>query len=213
MILRTFILLAVWLGLQSAFAAAPKRTAAFGIELGATPQSVSASLSAQYELCVPLKRIYHQTPGDSAEYTAALTINPGLSSRDLATSDVCPDSPAGNGITDAVDARFVHPEIDPAQRLYSIEAHRLYPDVVHGRPPRLRNSFDELRAELFRTYGRPIDERREQVASSAANLAKGLGIRDAVEREDYLVRYLGRPGAGWRNRKSRGPRVIATGPT
>jgi hypothetical protein len=54
----------------------------------------------------------------------------------------------------------------------------------------LRNSFDELRAELLRTYGRPIDERRERVASSAANLAASLGIGDDVAREDYLVRYL-----------------------
>ncbi len=66
----------------------------------------------------------------------------------------------------------------------------MFPDVVYLATPRLRNSFDEPRAELFRTYGRPIDERRERVPSAAADLAKNLGIDRNVKREDFLVRYL-----------------------
>jgi hypothetical protein len=183
-------LLAAGLGIGSVGAAAPTHPAAFGLELGASPGFVKTALEERYQACTVVRSIYHEVPGESAPQTAALAINPGLSFNDIGAPDVCAYSPAGSGITDAVDARFVHPDLDRNQPLYSVEVQRLYPDIVYGQPPRLRNSFDALRAELFRTYGRPVDERREKVASSAANLAASLGIAHDVKREDYVVRYL-----------------------
>jgi len=109
---------------------------------------------------------------------------------DIGAPDICSFSPAGDGITDAIEAKFVHPDIGADQPMYSLEVQRLYPDVVYGRPARLRNTFEALRTQLMRTYGKPIDERREKIFSSAANLASSLGIGADVKREDYLVRYL-----------------------
>jgi hypothetical protein len=185
-----FIAICLIAACADAPAAAPKPAAAFGIELGAKPESVAGTLAERYSICSVAKSVYHEMPGETAEHIAALEINPGLAFNDIGAPDVCSYSPAGEGITDSVEVRFVHREIDPTQIAYSIEAKRVYPDIVYSSVPRLRNSFDELRAELFKTYGRPIDERRERVASSAANLAASLGIGQNVKREDYLVRYL-----------------------
>ena len=171
-------------------AAPPKQTAAFGLELGTPPQSVARSLAERYGACSVVKSIYHELPGQAARHTAGLDINPGLTFNDIGAPDVCAYSPAGDGITDSIETRFAHPDVDRNQALYSIEATRVYPDVVYAQRPRLRSSFDEIRAELFKQYGRPIDERRERVTSSAANLAMSLGIGQNVKREDYLVRYL-----------------------
>jgi hypothetical protein len=174
----------------AARAVPPKQVAAFGIELGASPQWVASSLADRFRPCSVVRSIYHESTGQAAQHIAGLDINPGLTFNDIGAPDVCSYSLAGEGITDSIETRFAHPDIDRNQALYSIQAQRVYPDVVYSPTPRLRNSFDELRAELFRTYGRPIDERRERVASSAANLAASLGIGQNVKREDYLVRYL-----------------------
>jgi hypothetical protein len=174
----------------TAHAAPPKQASAFGVELGATPQSVASVLAERYRVCSVAQSVYHELPGESVQHIAGLDINPGLTFNDIGAPDVCAYSPAGDGVTDSIETRFAHPAVDRNQSLYSIEATRVYPDVVYAPLPRLRNSFEQLRAELFRTYGRPIDEKRERVASSAANLAASLGIGQNVKREDYLVRYL-----------------------
>lgn len=171
-------------------AGVPARLAAFDLELGATPASVMSTLGHDYTPCNPVRSVYHERPGASTPVTAALAINPGLTYNDIGAPDLCAYSPAGDGITDAIDARFVHPDVDPHQPSYSLEVKRLYPDIVYAKRPRLRNPFDALRKQLFKTYGRPVDERREKIASAAANLAASLGIGGDVKREDYLVRYL-----------------------
>ena len=174
----------------TAHAAPPKQVSAFGVELGATPQSVASVLAERYRVCSVAQSVYHELPGESVQRIAGLDINPGLTFNDIGAPDICAYSPAGDGVTDSIETRFAHPAVDRNQSLYSIEATRVHPDVVYAPLPRLRNSFEQLRAELFRTYGRPIDEKRERVASSAANLAASLGIGQNVKREDYLVRYL-----------------------
>ena len=189
MLLR-FAAICLIAGCVGARAAPPKQVAAFGIELGASPQSIASSLARHYRPCSVVQSIYHELPGQRAEHVAGLDINPGLTFNDIGAPDVCAYSPAGDGITDSTETRFAHPNIDRNQALYAIQVQRLYPDVVYSPTPRLRNSFDQVRAELFRNYGRPIDQRREPVASSAANLAASLGIGKNVKREDYLVRYL-----------------------
>ena len=171
---------------------APKDAAVFGFALGASPQSIASALAERYRPCRVVKAIYNDSAGERAEHIAELAINPGLMSNDIGPN-ICTYSPAGDGVTDAVEVRFVHPEIDRAQGAYSIAAKRVFPDIVYLQPPRLRNSFEELQAELFKRYGRPIDQRRERAASAAANLAKNLGVDRNVEREDFLVRYLWAP--------------------
>ena len=91
---------------------------------------------------------------------------------------------------DSVEARFTHPDVDPKQPLYWLQTFRAYPDVVHATPPRVRTSFDEVRDELLRRYGKPSDERRERIVSYAASTEASLGVVKKVKREDYLVRYL-----------------------
>lgn len=174
----------------SADAAVPKQHAAFGIALGDAPQAVLTLLGEQYKECRLAKGIYRAAPGEAAAYTASLAINPGLTAHDPATLDLCTYSPAGDGVTDAIDARFLHPSIDAQQRLYFVEVQRSYPDVVYLPRAVVRNSFDDVRAALFRLYGRPIDEKRERIVSSAASRAVSLGFAANVKREDYLVRYL-----------------------
>ena len=170
-------------------AEAPTSDSVFGLALGASPQSVASALAKGYPACRVVKSVYRASPGDDGEQIAELAINPGVISNDFGPN-LCVHSPAGDDITDSIEARFAHPDIDRARIAYSIAAKRVFPDVVYLKPLRFRNSFEELQAELFRTYGRPIDRRRERVASSAADLAKNLGIDRNVKREDFLVRYL-----------------------
>ncbi len=118
-------------------------------------------------------------------------INAGLSAHDPASLNPCTYSPAGDGIVDSIEARFTHPDIDAKQPLYSLEAFRAYPDAVQAAaaaPAHSRST--SVRRELFRTYGKPIDERRERIVSSAASADASLGVARKVKREDYLVRYL-----------------------
>jgi hypothetical protein len=178
------------LAMGSGAAAVPARLEAFGLALGATPNAIGSMLGRDYKPCSPIQSVYHERPGDRAPVIAALEINPGLTYNDIGAPDLCSYSPAGDGITDAIEAKFVHTDIDPDQPLYALEVQRLYPDIVYAKPARLRNSFDSLRAQLFKTYGRPVDERRERISSSAANLAFSLGIGGDVKRDDYQVRYL-----------------------
>jgi hypothetical protein len=173
-----------------AHAAAPKQTSVFGLSLGATPQAVTAKLQSQYRNCQIARSVYHQSAGETAPVMASLAVNPGLTVNDIGAHNLCTESPAGEGITDGVEATFAHARIEAEQPLYSIVAKRLYPDSVYAQPAKIGQSFDALRDELFRTYGKPIDERREPIASAAANLATSLGIAKKATREDYLVRYL-----------------------
>jgi len=177
-------------GSAGAFAKPPAQPGAFGFNLYSTPTVAMSTFERDYKPCNPVRSLYHERPGDPGQVTAGLSVNPGLMYNDIGAADVCSFSPAGDGITDAIEAKFVHPDIDANQPMYSLEVQRLYPDVVYGHPARLRNTFEALRAQLLRTYGRPIDERREKISSSAANLAFSLGIGKDVKREDYLVRYL-----------------------
>jgi len=182
-----FIALAVT---HNGFATLPEQISVFGFDLRSTPAIAMTAFERDYKPCNPVRAVYHERQGDSGQITAALSVNPGLMYNDIGAPDLCSFSPAGDGITDGIELRFAHPDIDKNQPLYSIEAQRLYPDVVYARPALLRNTFETLRTELFKTYGRPIDERRERITSSAANLAASLGIGKDVKREDYLVRYL-----------------------
>jgi hypothetical protein len=189
-IVKIIVVLVGALGLPPAEAAPPKQTGAFGVALDATPDFVRTFLAASYRPCSIARSVYRKRPEETAPPTAALAINPGLAEHDPDPLGPCKYSPAGDGLTDAIDARFAHPEVDGSQRLYFLEAFRVYPDVVYSEPPRVRTSFDDVRNELFRTYGKPIEERRERIASSAANFAKSLGVAKSVKREDYRVRYL-----------------------
>jgi len=161
-----------------------------GVALGATPTQVAAVLARDYPVCQPARSIYHAGGREKEETTAALSINPGLSSRDIGAADLCAFSPAGEGVSDSIEGRFLHPSLDTDQPLYWLRTHREFPDFAYGKTVKPPNSFEALRAELMRRYGRPVDERRTPTVSSAANLASSLGIGRQVRREDQLVRYL-----------------------
>ena len=171
-------------------AGAPKETAAFGLALDATPESVRSVLARRYAPCSVARSIYRNHRTDSAPQIAELAINAGLAAHDPASLSPCTYSAAGDGVIDSIEARFTHPDVDPKQPLYWLQVYRSYPDVVHAVPPRVRTSFDDVRNELFRTYGKPSDERRERIVSYAASTQTSLGVVKPVKREDYLVRYL-----------------------
>jgi hypothetical protein len=187
---RVIVVLLGALAIARANADAPRQMAAFGIALDATPDSVKASLAARYKPCRVVSSVYRHRAGVAESPIAAVEINPGVAQNDPGSLDLCAYSPSGDGVTDAIDARFTHPDVDHNQPLYSLEVFRAYPDVVYIEPPRVRVSFDDVRSELFRTYGKPIDQRRERIISSAANRATSLGIYKNAKREDYVVRYL-----------------------
>jgi len=184
------IVVAGVLACTGVFAAPPRQTAAFGLALDATPDSVKHFLAERYARCNVVRSSYRNHPSVTSPQVAELAINAGLAAHDPASLNPCTYSPAGEGMTDSVEARFMHPDVDPRQPLYWLQAFRAYPDVVHARPPRVRTSFDELRNELFRMYGKPSDERRERIVSYAASTETSLGVVKKVRREDYLVRYL-----------------------
>jgi hypothetical protein len=171
-------------------AAAPRQTAAFGLALDAPPDSVKRLLAIRYPPCNVVRSVYRNHPGDTVPQTAEFAVNAGLAAHDPASLSPCIYSPAGADMMDSIEARFTHPDVDPNQPLYWLQAYRSYPDVVHSEPPRVRTSFDEVRRDLFRTYGKPSDERRERIVSYAASTEASLGVVKKVKREDYLVRYL-----------------------
>ena len=187
---RIAIAVAGALACAGAFAAAPKETAAFGLALDATPDTVKGYLAKRYARCNVARSSYRTHSSGTAPQIAELAINAGLAAHDPGSLTPCTYSPAGDGMMDSIEARFTHPDVDPKQPLYWLQAFRSYPDVVHATPPRVRTSFDDVRNELFRTYGRPSDERRERIVSYAASTERSLGVVKKVRREDYLVRYL-----------------------
>ena len=186
-----FVCVAIVVSMFSELAdcAEPREAAAFGIALGETPEAVKTFFDARYKECT-IDHLVYRVGDDGKRHTAALAVNLGLAAHDPSSLVPCVSSPAGNDITDSIEARFAHPDVDPDRRLYSLLAFREYPDSVYARPPRVRTTFDEVRKALFKTYGKPIEERRERVASAAANRIKSLGLAANVKREDYLVRYL-----------------------
>jgi hypothetical protein len=189
MVARFTFVLVLALVLTPARAVTPKQTAAFGIALDATPQSVAAFLASNYKPCSIARSVYRQSPGATAREIAALAINPGLADGDPGSQNQCNYSPAGDDVIDAIDARFAHPDVDRKQPLHWLEVHRVYPDAIYARPPRFRMSFDELRSELLRTSAsRSTND--GALPSVAANLAASLGVDKNIKREDYRVRYL-----------------------
>jgi hypothetical protein len=83
-----------------------------------------------------VKSIYHEVPGETTQPIAELDISPGLTFNDIGAPDVCSYSPAGDGITDSIETRFAHPDVDRNQPAFSIEAKRVWPDVVYAPVPR-----------------------------------------------------------------------------
>jgi len=163
-------------------AEAPKEVSAFGLALGQTPAQVRAVLSARVPHCAILPSVYHESEGYTDDVTAILDVARG-------TEDVCRSGP-GEDVEDELSAFFAHPSIAEKQPLYQIDWQRTFPDVALVPHSKIKYSFDKIRAELFRTYGRPIDDRQEKTTSSAADLATSLSLGKNVKREDYLVRYL-----------------------
>jgi hypothetical protein len=174
---------AVALGASDAGAAQPKALSVFGLALGPGSESVRKTLTERYPRCAILPSVYHASSGYPSDAIAILDIARG-------TLDVCRDGPPESEVEDSISVNFAHPAVDPNQPLYQIDFQRSYPDVMLGSPAKIRASFDKIRAELFRTYGVPVDERRERTVSASADLAKSLSLGQGVKREDYLVRYL-----------------------
>jgi hypothetical protein len=167
----------------NAHAELPRQVSAFGIALGQTPEAVHTILGKQYPNCALLPSVYHESAGYSPDPLAILDIARG-------TMDVCRTGATGREVEDSLSATFAHPSIDPRQPLYQIDVQRGYPDVALVRNSKVQYPFDKIRAELFRTYGKPIETRREKISSAAADFAKSLALDMNVRREDFLVRYL-----------------------
>lgn len=171
------------LGAGEALAERPKALSVFGLALGPGPESIRSELTRRYPQCATLPSTYHTSSGYPDNVIAILDIARG-------TLDVCRNGPAGSDVEDSISVTFAHPSIDPNQPLYQIDFERSYPDVVLGTPAKIRYPFDKLRAELFRTYGVPLEEYRERTSSASADLAKSLSLGVGAKREDYVVRYL-----------------------
>lgn len=180
---RRLAVLALCLWATHARGDPPKQVTAFGLTLGQTPESVRSVLSQRYPNCAILPSIYHESAGYPPAVTALFEIARG-------TLDVCQGGPEGKDVNDELSVNFAHPSIADSQPAYQIDVERAFPDAALVRRGRIVHPFDKIRAELFRTYGRPIEERREKTTSSAADLEKSLSLDIGVAREDYKVRYL-----------------------
>ena len=178
------------LPLGQAAAAPPAQLSAFGIALGAPPESVMSQLTSRYPSCRPIRSFYRDRPGENTRVISEIAINPGTSSNDPATKRACEYSPAGDGVLDAVEARFTHSDVAAEQPLHWLEVFREYPDVVLDGTAKSRLPFEQLRSELFRMYGKPNDEKRQRGVSAAASRSISLGVKVDSKREDHIVRYL-----------------------
>src|ERR1700682_3522238 len=144
---------------------------------GSDPEAVRTILGQQYPYCALLPSVYHESAGYSPDTLAIHDIARG-------TLDVCRTGATGREVEDSLSANFAHPSIDPHQPLYQIDVERIYPDVALVRNSKVQYPFDKMGAELFRTYGKPIETRREKITSAAADLAKSLSIGVGAKRED-----------------------------
>lgn len=175
--------LCLCLGICQARGEAPKRFEVDGLALGQTPEAVRSVLAARWPHCAILPSIYHESAGYPNDVTAILDIARG-------TLDECRVEHAGSETEDSLSVTFAHPSIAANQPAYQIDIERAYPDVAVVKNARILYPFDKVRDELFRIYGRPIDERREKITSAAADLATSLARGVGIKREDQLVRYL-----------------------
>jgi hypothetical protein len=173
----------LFLSAASAYAEAPKQVTAFGLALGQTPELVRSILTERVPRCAILPSIYHESAGYPNDVTAIFDIARG-------TLDVCRSGPGEGDVEDALSVNFAHPSIAEKQPLYQIDWERTFPDVALVPHSKIEYSFDKIRAELFRTYGRPTSQRKERITSAAADLAKSLALDKNVQREDALVRYF-----------------------
>ena len=123
----------------------------------------------------------------------------------------CVSSPSGRRtITDSIEARFAHPDVDADQRLYSLLVFREYPDVVYAQPLACGRPFDEVRKALFRTYGKPISEvRRERVASASPTASEPRAWRATSARGLPGPLSLGGRGHSARAPSTKTPPAIA----
>jgi hypothetical protein len=161
----------------------PKQTTAFGLALGQTPATVESLLSKRYPGCGILPSYYHETPEYPSNVTALFDIARG-------TLDECIGPPEGKDLKDSLTVIFTHPSIAESQPAYQIDIDRNFPDPALVRNGKIVYSFDQIRAELFRIYGRPTEERKESINSAAASLESSVLPNSKVRREDYRIRYL-----------------------
>ena len=168
-------------GLQGAAAAPPQRLSYDGLDIGATPDVLAAWLARQHPNCVPGSSSYRASEGYASNLIASYDINRG-------SINEC--SKEGNELDDAVEVTLAHPAVDPTRGAYRIDIVKLYPDTVLTSVRKISRTFEPVRQELFRTFGKPFQELRIEVPSASANLARGLNMDKGIKREDYLVRYL-----------------------
>jgi hypothetical protein len=162
---------------------APKGLTAFGATLGQSPDAVRAVLTKRYPTCAILPSVYHESPGFPPDVTAIFDIARG-------TLDVCRDTPDGKDLEDALSVTFAHPSIAEGQPAYQIYAERVFPDVALAPRGKIVHSFNKVRDELFRLYGKPTEQDMQPIASAAADLEKSIAVGSNVKREDFRVRYL-----------------------
>lgn len=154
-----------------------------GINVGAQPEAVDSWFAKRYRNCPVEHSIYHSAEGHASDLFSDYYVNRG------SLTECHQDSEPG-AIEDSIDVRLAHPAVDPTRAAYLVDIKRNYPDILLAPPRKVRYPFDKLRNELFRMYGKPIEERRVKVSSASADLAKSLGLGGGLKREDFLVRYL-----------------------
>ena len=179
------VLVFVVLGLAATLAHAelPRRMTAFGLAIGQTPEVVRSIIERRYPNCPILPSFYHESPGYPTGVTALFDVARG-------TLDTCQGAPEGKDLSDALTVTFAHPSVAAAQPAYQIDVERAFPDAALVQNGRIQYSFEKIRSELFRTYGRPLEVHRDRTVSSAADLEHSLSIGSNVRREDYRIRYL-----------------------
>jgi hypothetical protein len=161
----------------------PLQLTAFGLAVGQSPDTVRSLLTQRYPSCAVLPSVFHKSDGYPPDVTAILDMARG-------TLDTCQGTPEGKDLADALTVKFVHPSVAESQPAYEIDAERAFPDPALVDKSKIRYSFESVRANLFRTYGRPTEVRRDRTTSSAADLEKSLAMDKGIKREDYRVRYL-----------------------
>jgi hypothetical protein len=168
-------------GLPASVAAPPLRLSYDGLDIGTTPEVLAAWLARQHPNCVPGSSSYRASEGYESNLIASYDINRG-------SINEC--TKEGSQLDDSVEVTLAHPAVDPKRGAYRIEIVKLYPDSVLTIARKITRTVEPVRQDLFRAFGKPIQELRIEVPSSSANLARGLNMDQGIKREDYLVRYL-----------------------
>jgi hypothetical protein len=162
-----------------------------GIALGSTPELVRHALEQRFPDCPMTINGYRDESGKVTHVVASFEIEPLINQ--------CGEETASTDVSEAVEARFAHPDVDSRQPLFALKVTRRFARPISNRLVRYRLS--DVESGLIEKYGSPVDRQQTRTVYSPDYVMK-FGLKGRfTPTEKVIVRYLWAK-AGSANEKS-----------